>query len=69
MKNKTKTTNNTTITTTVSTYKTTNGIQKLPTGNYRVRKTINGVKYSGNFIKRGKAMEFLTLITNAAKTV
>lgn len=67
MKNKTN--NSKTTSTTVSTYKTTNGIQKLPTGNYRVRKTIKGVKYSGNFIKRGQAMEFLTLITNAAKTV
>lgn len=69
MKNKT-TNNDTSINSTSNTpkYKTTNGIQKLPNGSYRVRKTINGVKYSGSFTKRGKAMEFLTLVVTASKT-
>jgi hypothetical protein len=66
MKNKNTTNSNTTSTT--STYKTINGIQKLPTGKYRVRKTINGTKYSGNFAKRTEAIKYLTLLTNAAKT-
>lgn len=50
-----------------TTYKTVNGIQKLPTGNYRVRKTIKGVKYSLNFTKRTDAMKYLIAIKNTSK--
>lgn len=53
--------NNTTIKQTK--YKTTNGVQKLPTGKYRIRKTINGVKYSVNFTKRKDAVNYLILMT------
>lgn len=58
--------NNTTNTT--PKYKTTNGIQKLPTGKYRVRKTIKGVNYSLNFTKRKDAMNYLTLMTKEIAT-
>ena len=51
---------------TTTMYKTTNGIQKLPTGNYRIRKMINGVKYSANFTKRKDAVRYLTLLTEAS---
>ncbi len=70
MKNKTNNSTKTTATSTtkVSMYKTTNGIQKLPNGNYRVRKTVKGVKYSLNFTKRTDAMKYVALI-NTAKTV
>ena len=68
MKNKT-TNNSLTSNSTSNTpkYKTTNGIQKLPNGTYRVRKTIKGVNYSGSFTKRSKAMEFLTMVVTASK--
>lgn len=68
---KNKVTNNSTtsnMTTNTPKYKTTNGIQKLPNGTYRIRKTINGVKYSASFSKRGKAKEFLALVVTASKT-
>lgn len=60
MKNKTSKTNKTT--TVVSTYKTVKGIQYLPSGNYRVRKTINGQKVDGTFKKLKDAKTFLSLI-------
>lgn len=49
-------------------YKTTNGVQKLPTGKYRIRKTINGIKYSCNFTKRKDAVNYLTLMTKEIAT-
>ena len=61
-------TNSNNTSTTTSTYKTINGIQKLPAGNYRVRKTIKGVKYSLNFNKRKDAMNYLALINNPTTT-
>ncbi len=60
MKNKTNNTSKTT--TTVTTYKTIRGVQYLPTGNYRVRKTINGQKVDGTFKKLKDAKTFLGLI-------
>lgn len=49
--------------TSIKGYKTVKGIQTLPTGNYRVRKTINGQKVDGTFKKLKDAKSFLTLIT------
>lgn len=66
MKNKTtnkSTTSN--ITTNTPKYKTTNGIQKLPSGNYRVRKTINGQKIDGTFKLRKDAKRYLTMVTSS----
>ena len=60
MKNKTNNSINTS--TTVSTYKTIKGVQYLPTGNYRVRKTIKGQKVDGTFKKLKDAKKFLGLI-------
>ena len=48
-------------------YKTVKGIQTLPTGNYRVRKTINGQKVDGTFKKLKDAKKFLELITKSTK--
>ena len=58
MKNKTtKTVKNST-----KGYKTVKGIQSLPSGNYRVRKTINGQKVDGTFKRKKDAVTFLSLI-------
>lgn len=48
-------------------YKTTNGVQKLPTGTYRVRKQINGVMYSACFTKRNDAVKYLSLLIKSGK--
>lgn len=62
MKKTTKTTS------TTKTQETKNGIEKLfKTGNYRVRKTINGVKYSANFSKRKDAVAYLYTLVNNTK--
>jgi hypothetical protein len=50
-------------------YKTINGIQKLPNGTYRIRKSINGVKYSACFKKRKDASKYLGLLNDAAKSI
>lgn len=55
---------NTTNNTGMTKYKTTNGIQKLPSGNYRVRKTINGQKVDGTFKLRKDAKRYLTMVTS-----
>lgn len=57
--------NNTTM------YKTTNGIQKLPNGTYRIRKQVNGKMYSACFKKRSDAVKYKSLLINAitSKTV
>lgn len=58
MKNNSKNTN--------TNYKTTNGIQKLPSGSYRVRKMINGTKYDGVFRKRKDASKYLSILNTEA---
>ena len=52
-------------------YKTTNGIQKLPNGTYRIRKQVNGKMYSACFKKRSDAVKYKSLLINAitSKTV
>jgi hypothetical protein len=46
-------------------YKTTNGIQKLPNGTYRIRKQVNGKMYSACFKKRKDAVKYKTLLISA----
>lgn len=43
-------------------YKTKNGVQELPNGSYRIRKTINGVKYDGCFTNKRNAIKYLNLL-------
>lgn len=64
-----KTNNSNNNTTTM--YKTTNGIQKLPNGTYRIRKQFNGKMYSACFKKRSDAVKYKSLLINAitSKTV
>jgi hypothetical protein len=59
MKNNNSNNNTTTM------YKTTNGIQKLPNGTYRIRKQVNGKMYSACFKKRKDAVKYKTLLTTA----
>lgn len=54
MNNKSKQTSNKSA----SKYKTTNGIQVLPSGSYRVRKMIDGKTYSATFTKRKDAINY-----------
>lgn len=41
---------------------TTNGVQKLPNGSYRVRKTVNKTSYDGVFKKRQDAVAYLDML-------
>jgi hypothetical protein len=60
-----KTISKTTVKTTVSKKPlTVNGVQLLPSGSYRVRKSIKGIKFDVTFKKRRDAVALVKTLTN-----